>query len=216
MHMHILLFASLRKRITIHGKPAIKDKEVELANQTLLDLSRLVNHPTSLLSCVPTSERGSSEKRTDYDVREYPVYKAASRLIKSAKGGIWDLVVENRSQSDEPQKQDPSSDDSDYDRDDGDDPFTSGRRGVKRKSTGRPVRDKEEKGSKREAGRSSKRMRHRTSSPLTPTEDDGEEKEYIKVDAWPLLGWLVDLWTRVQYDSKGMNRLRASYTGADL
>lgn len=208
MHMHILLFASLRKRIIIHGKPAIKDKEVELANQTLLDLSQLVNQPTSLLNCVPTSDRGSSGKCTDYGVREYPVYKAANRLIKSAKGGIWDLVIENRSQRDEPQKQNQSSDVGDENSDD-DNSFTTGCRGVKRKSTGRPIQVKEEKVPKPEAGRPTKRMRHRTSSPLTQTKDDDEEEECIKVDAWPLLGWLVDLWTRVQRDSEGMNRLRA-------
>jgi hypothetical protein len=123
MHMHILIFASLRKRVMIHSRPVIKDKEVELANQTLHDLSRLVNQPTSLLHCIPTSERGSSDQCTDYDIREYPVYKAANRMMKGAKGGIWDLVIETRSQT---QKQDQSSEDSEEDSND-DDVFNGNR-----------------------------------------------------------------------------------------
>lgn len=199
----------------IQGKPGIKDKEVELANQTLLDLGRLVNQPTSLLNCIPNSERGSSDRCADYDVRDYPVYKAANRLIKEAKGGIWDLVIDTRSQMNQNHKQDQSSDDNEEDRDD-DHAFTTNRRGPKRKSTGRPTRIKEEKIPKREASRTAKRMRHPSSSPLTEIEDDDdddddEEDEFVKADAWPLLGWLTDLWTRAQRDSEGMIHLYAAF-----
>lgn len=205
MHMHIIIYASLRKRLLVQKRNVIRDREVELANKTLLDLSQLVNQPSSLLGCIPTSERGSSEKCTDYDVRDYPIYKQASRLFRGAKGGIWDLVIEDRTQQDEnvESKRYGSSDEDDVD--DSDD-FSVGRRGPKRKSTGGKRNGKSDKRkhgpSPRKAAR---RQRAPSSSPLTEIEDDDEEEEVVNKDAWLLLSWIIDLWTRAKPDAAGMS-----------
>lgn len=207
MHMHIIIFASLRKRLTVHKRSVIRDKEVELANTTLLDLSRLVNQPSSLLSCIPMSERGSSEKCADYDVRDYAVYKNANRMIKGAKGGIWDLVIEPRGMEEQAQKQKNSLDDDDEEDDDDvhDDIMAVARRGSKRKSTGH-VAPKKEKISKRETspGKIARRQRAPSSSPLTEIEDDDEEDEVVNKNAWLLLDWIIDLWIRAKGDAAGM------------
>lgn len=211
MHMHIILYASLRKRLLVQKQNVIRDKEVELANTMLLNLSRLVNQPSSLLSCIPTSERGSSEKCTDYDVRDYPIYKYANRLIKKAKGGFWDLVIEERGTQDEGKasKHDSSSDDDEDEDEDEDEDFCDdmavGRRGAKRKAPGRNGTTKKDKIVKREPSprKIARRQRAPSSSPLTEIEDDDEEDEMVNKDAWLLLSWVIDLWTRAKPDASG-------------
>jgi hypothetical protein len=204
MHMHILMFASLRKRLMIQRRPAIRDKEVELANKTLLNLSRLVNLPLSLLSCVPTCERGSSERCSD-----------ANRMIKDAKGGIWDLVMESREAGDKANVQDQHNDeDDDDDEDDLDEDATW--RGSKRKSTGRNTKVKKEKKPKRQVSpdATTKTQRAPSSSPLTEIEDEDEEDEVVNKNAWLLLSWIIDLWTRAKCDTRGVLGSRASDVNA--
>jgi hypothetical protein len=210
--MHIILYASLRKRLLVHKQNVIRDKEVELANKTLLDLSRVVNQPSSLLSCIPTSERGSSEKCTDYDVRDYPIYKYANRLIRKAKGGFWDLVIEERGTQDEGKasKQYESSDDDEDEAEDSYDDNPAGRRGPKRKAIGRNGTIKKEKMTKRETSpkKIARRQRAPSSSPLTEIEDDDEEDEVVNKEAWLLLSWVIDLWTRAKPDAVGRSAKR--------
>lgn len=206
VHMHIIIYASLRKRLTVQKQNVIRDREVELANKTLFDLSRLVNQPSSLLYCIPTSEPGSSEKCTNYDVREYPIYSHASRLIKGAKGGIWDLVIEDRQQQHENQntKYNDSSEEDDEDEDDGYDDFATGRRGLKRKAKGGKANRKGDRGKHGPSARkAARRQRAPSSSPLTEIEDDDEDEEVVNKDAWPLLTWIIDLWTRAKPDAAG-------------
>jgi hypothetical protein len=228
MHMHILFFVSLHKRLKVRGKSVINDRQVALANTTLLSLSRLINNPLQLLaSCLPTCERGSAHTCTDYHVRDYSVYKSANQLVAAATGGVWDLVLESRKDAGGDQNarrqvgiSNGFSDDSDDQEDELDaDIMAVASRNANGRTSGRKrhgqggVVIKKEKPAKPKYDDPSERgfSRHApSSSPLTEAEEDDDEEDDEAVDrnAWFLLDWTIDMWIRCRDESKGMPEFR--------
>ncbi|KAJ9096381.1 hypothetical protein QFC21_005203 [Naganishia friedmannii] len=221
VHMHILFFVSLHKRLKVRGKSVINDRQAALANTTLLSLSRLINNPAQLLSsCLPTCERGSSQTCTNYDVRDHAVYKSAKQLVAAATGGVWDLVLELRKDTgdDEGDRRrrgifNGESDDDDDDEVEEDimavaSRNTNGRSSDRKRGRGRgAIRIKKEKPTKSNDDDRSERGYSPpapSSSPLTEADEDEEEEDEEAVDknAWLLIDWTIDLWTRSRADSK--------------
>lgn len=225
IHMHILFFVSLHKRLKVRGKSVINDRQVALANSTLLSLSRLINNPTQLLtSCLPTCERDSAQTCTDYSVRDHAIYKSASKLVATSTGGFWGLVLESRNdpRGDESDRRrratsNGCSDDNEDSQDDTEADImavasrdASGRPSGRNRGRGRGgIHIKKEKSAKSKDDDRLERGHSRhapSSSPLTEAEedDDDDDDEVVDKNAWFLLDWTIDLWIRSRMNSKGM------------
>ncbi|KAJ9119494.1 hypothetical protein QFC22_003202 [Naganishia vaughanmartiniae] len=204
----------------VRGKSVINDREVALANMTLLSLSRLINNPTRLLApCLPTCERRSAQTRADYTVRNHNVYKFANKMVAAATGGVWDLVLESKNDVGWNENgywhrgklAGDSEDDDDQEDELEADIMAVASRNANGRSSGRNrgrgrggTRIKKEKAAKPKDDDRSGRARSLhalSSSPLTEAEEDDDE-EAVDNNAWFLLDWTIDLWIRCRADSK--------------